>query len=137
MGVRPVDKRRITLFLSFAVLILWVSDTEIDRPQKSAGKPPPSHNYHLVAVKRDFKISLYDGKTLLKSYPIAIGKHPGDKMKVGDMRTPEGNFYIEEIQDSRNWSHDFEDGAGPIKGAYGPFFLRLYTVRKVLNWRGF
>jgi lipoprotein-anchoring transpeptidase ErfK/SrfK len=61
-------------------------------------------------------------------------------MKVGDMRTPEGNFYIEEIQDSRAWVHDFQDGKGPIRGAYGPWFLRLGTgadrTRSGKAWSG-
>jgi lipoprotein-anchoring transpeptidase ErfK/SrfK len=96
--------------------------------------------YRIVVVKHEFRLHLYGGECLVKTYPIAIGKNPGDKQKVGDDRTPEGDFYISEIQDSRNWVHDFRDGKGPIKGAYGPWFLRLYTGAEQTNsgkaWSG-
>lgn len=60
-------------------------------------------------------------------YPIACGLALGDKRKVGDMKTPEGEFYVQEILDSAKWTHDFKDGKGWIKGAYGPYFIRLFT----------
>lgn len=43
------------------------------------------------------------------------------------MKTPEGVFSICDIQNSQKWTHDFHDGKGEIKGAYGPFFIRLAT----------
>ncbi len=94
---------------------------------------PPSYtgaiyrDYSIVVRKNKFKLYLYKGNCLIKTYPIAIGKNPGDKREVGDCRTPEGDFYINSIEDSSSWVHDFGDGKGPIKGAYGPWFLRLYT----------
>jgi len=50
---------------------------------------------------------------------------------VGDFRTPEGEFPVSSIEDSRKWTHDFGDGKGRIKGAYGPWFIRLET-----GWKG-
>ncbi|HPT72435.1 MAG TPA: L,D-transpeptidase, partial [Candidatus Cloacimonadota bacterium] len=38
-----------------------------------------------------------------------------------------GHFYIARIVDSSKWAHDFHDGKGTIEGAYGPWFLGLYT----------
>lgn len=96
--------------------------------------------YHLDIVKSEFTLYIKKGDTLVKKYPIAIGKNPGDKQKSGDCRTPEGNFYINRIQNSKNWVHDFKDGKGPIKGAYGPWFLGLYTGAKKTksgkSWKG-
>ncbi len=57
--------------------------------------------------------------------PVCIGKNRGDKQEIGDSRTPEGTFPIHKILDSRDWKHDFNDGAGVRRGAYGPYFLRL------------
>jgi len=102
--------------------------------------PSIEKEYWIRIVKHEFKLYLYKGDTLLKSYKIGIGKNQGDKEKVGDMKTPEGDFYITNIHDSRDWTHDFKDGKGPIKGAYGPWFLRLYTgadrTKSGKSWTG-
>ncbi|MBQ0057708.1 MAG: L,D-transpeptidase [Bacteroidales bacterium] len=58
-------------------------------------------------------------------YPISCGRGYGHKLKDGDMRTPEGTFSIVSFSDSRDWGHDFLDGHGYIRGAYGPWFMRL------------
>lgn len=107
---------------------------------------PSSYNnaiykdYRIVIKKSDFKLYLYKGGLLVKAYLIAVGKNPGDKERVGDCRTPEGNFYINSIEDSSSWVHDFGDGKGPIPGAYGPWFLRLYTgadrTKSGKTWEG-
>lgn len=68
--------------------------------------------------------------TLLAVYPVCIAKNKGQKTKTGDNKTPESYpgkpFYIQQIQDSSSWTHDFGDGRGPI-AAYGHWFLRLCT----------
>lgn len=64
------------------------------------------------------------GDTLM-SVPCCVGLNPGQKMRPGDMKTPEGTFGVSMIQDSRKWTHDFGDGAGKRRGAYGPWFIRL------------
>jgi len=101
---------------------------------------PIIEDYWIRIVKSQFKLYLYKGDKLVKVYPVGLGKNPGDKERVGDMRTPEGDFYIIKIHDSRNWTHDFGDGKGPIRGAYGPWFLRLYTgsdrTRSGKSWTG-
>ena len=85
----------------------------------------------LRIVKSAFRLELYEGKTLVRTYPIAIGSSSGDKSAQGDRRTPEGRFSISQIQPASGWTHDFGDGKGIIKGAYGPWFLRLKT-----GWKG-
>ena len=67
----------------------------------------------------------FTGELFQKS-GIACGKKFGDKENVGDEKTPEGVFRISGIEESSAWSHDFkEDNEGEIKGAYGPYFIRL------------
>ena len=88
--------------------------------------------YRIVVSKSNFTLSLLKGDELVKNYPIAVGKNTGDKERVGDHRTPVGNFKIVSIENASSWSHDFRDGKGKIAGAYGPWFLRLDAK----GWRG-
>lgn len=98
-------------------------------PSKPTGKA------FIVISKRDLKLTIYDrtpqGDTIMVAqFPCCMGKNKGNKMKRGDMRTPESPagkpFKITMIQDASTWRHDFKDGRGNIK-AYGHWFLRLET----------
>lgn len=82
----------------------------------------------LLISKQEMKLRLidYKGKELFTAH-IACGSNYGNKQKSGDMKTPEGVFSICDIQNSQKWTHNFHDGKGEIKGAYGPFFIRLAT----------
>lgn len=87
----------------------------------------PNASFVLIS-KEDMMLRQYDYKgNILCEYPVAVGKNYGAKREVGDMKTPEGVFTIEDIQDATAWDHDFGDGKGPIQGAYGDFFIRLRT----------
>ena len=95
----------------------------------------PSGTAFIVISKRDLTLSVYDrnaaGDTVIVAqFPCCMGKNKGDKVKRGDMRTPESpagkSFKITMIQDASTWRHDFNDGRGNIK-AYGHWFLRLET----------
>lgn len=87
----------------------------------------PNASFVLIS-KEDMMLRQYDYKgNILCEYPVAVGKNYGDKRSVGDMKTPEGVFTIEDIQDASAWDHDFGDGKGPVQGAYGDFFIRLRT----------
>jgi len=96
-------------------------------------------DYLLVQKSKHLLHHYRDGK-LLASYTVALGKNPEDKTKEGDNATPEGHYEVNFIKDSRSWEHDFKDGKGSIKGAYGPFFIALYTGAKGSfsgkTWRG-
>lgn len=96
-------------------------------------------DYLLVEKSKHLLHHFRDGK-LLKSYPVALGKNPEDKAKEGDNATPEGHFEVNFIKDSSAWTHDFGDGKGEVKGAYGPYFIALYTGSKGSfsgkTWRG-
>lgn len=80
----------------------------------------------ILISKQDMKLRLidYKGREIFCA-PVATGKYPGNKRKIGDMRTPEGVFQVADIQRATDWKHDFGDGKGEVKGAYGDFFIRL------------
>jgi lipoprotein-anchoring transpeptidase ErfK/SrfK len=86
----------------------------------------------VVVDKSAYTLEVFRDGNPVKEYGIAVGKNIGDKKRVGDMRTPEGEFPIVQIQDSSGWTHDFRDGKGNMQGAYGPYFIRLGTP----GWSG-
>ncbi len=81
---------------------------------------------YIIVSKEEMKIVAYaeKGEELLK-FPIACGKNFGQKQKAGDNRTPEGIFKVVSKESAAHWTYDF--GNGPVKGAYGPLFIRLNT----------
>ena len=99
---------------------------ELPAPKISGGK------YSVDVNKSTYTLTLYRDGEIVKEYPIAVGKNPGDKQRIGDHRTPTGNFRVVSIENASGWSHDFRDGKGKIKGAYGPWFLRLDAK----GWKG-
>lgn len=98
----------LTIFLGSVLSLRAADRIVIDKP---------SLMLYVISEKSD---------TLFRA-PVCVGKNLGDKQRKGDMRTPEGTFTISQIQDASSWTHDFGDGAGERKGAYGPFFFRLVT----------
>ena len=102
-------------------------------PTTSAPQPPrDAGKYWILINKGQYRLSLYRGRDLVKTYNVAIGKNPGNKRRVGDNRTPEGQFRVLSIENASGWKHDFGDGKGEIAGAYGPWFIRLDTG----GWKG-
>lgn len=132
--------RRILLLILFvvaAILVIWAinsrnkqkqeSEALADNGKKTEVKKNNNGNY-IVIDKQTMTLKLYSqNDSLIYDFPMACGKNYGTKRKSGDMKTPEGNFKIEKIQDASTWVHDFKDGKGVIEGAYGPYFLRLET----------
>jgi len=50
----------------------------------------------ILVLKSRRKLELLRGGTVIKSYPIALGRHPkGPKRRRGDDRTPEGIYVID------------------------------------------
>lgn len=87
-------------------------------------------DYRIVIKKSEFKLYVLDDGKIIESFGCALGKNPGDKQKEGDMKTPNGTFKVIEVCDASYWTHDFKDGKGEIKGAYGPWFFYLDTSAK-------
>jgi murein L,D-transpeptidase YafK len=56
----------------------------------------------LVIWKSRYTVTLFKGQTPVKTYPAVFGRGyaDGDKERVGDRRTPEGEFYICSINHS-------------------------------------
>ena len=80
----------------------------------------------IIIDKQQLTLTLYDAdSTAVKTYRIACSKYYGPKERKGDNKTPEGTFKINQLLNARGLSHDFGDGKGPVRNAYGPWFLRL------------
>lgn len=89
-----------------------------------------AHDYRIVIKKSEFKLYVLDNGAIIETFGCALGKNKGDKEKSGDMKTPNGTFNVIEVCDASYWTHDFKDGKGEIKGAYGPWFFYLDTNEK-------
>ena len=88
----------------------------------------PNKASYIVISKETMTLKLYDvNHKVIFNFPVAVGKNYGDKQRERDMKTPEGEFTIQQIVNSTTWSHDFRDGKGKIQGAYGDWFIRLKT----------
>jgi len=61
-------------------------------------RPPlslPLDQPRIVVKKTARRLLLYSGKKLVRTYRVGLGLSPvGDKVREGDRRTPEGDFYI-------------------------------------------
>jgi lipoprotein-anchoring transpeptidase ErfK/SrfK len=118
----------LTLFIILLVGNCFAAD--VTEPGDSTSLHQPRQimsGLHLVIIKAKHELTVYQDSSLVKTYPVGLGMNSGDKQAVGDKRTPEGYFYIKYIKDSSAWTHDFKDGKGEIQGAYGPYFIALYT----------
>ena len=59
----------------------------------------------ILVEKSKYRLTLYDNKKPVKSYPVVFGGNPtGDKFKAGDSRTPEGIFRIKDMYPHETWS---------------------------------
>ena len=87
---------------------------------------PADDGPFILIDKQAFTLTLIDAKgDAIKQYGIACAVNYGPKKVRGDHKTPEGTFKITQLLYAKGLSHDFNDGKGPVKDAYGPWFLRL------------
>src|SRR6266496_1066008 len=50
----------------------------------------------VVVLKSNRLLLLLNNGETIKTYKVALGKHPiGQKMRLGDKKTPEGNYYLD------------------------------------------
>jgi murein L,D-transpeptidase YafK len=65
---------------------------------KTAGNSPlklPLVKPRIVVKKSQRQLLLFSEDRLVRTYHVGLGLNPsGDKVKEGDRRTPEGDFYI-------------------------------------------
>ena len=112
--------------MRYLFILLFLAFAQVASSQENVKQA--DSQYRISISKQTMELTLYDSDNqIVKRYPIACGKNYGNKVKVGDLRTPEGNFTVQEIVNSSHWQHDFKDGKGMIPGAYGPYFIRLTT----------
>lgn len=83
----------------------------------------------IVVDKASMRVLLYDRfGNMEKEYGMACARNYGTKHKKADSRTPEGFFEIEGRYDSTDWLYTDDWGnTSPIKGQFGPRFLRIKT----------
>ena len=116
--------KRITIVLA---LVLSMLGSGILRAQDFGKYLSQVDEYPFIVISKQ-KLTLdlvgSDGKAIVH-YRIACSKYYGNKERRGDYKTPEGTFKITQLLNARGLSHDFGDGKGPIRNAYGPWFLRL------------
>jgi len=108
------------------------NETPMPNDLQSIVKVTQNNKYWVEINKKEFMLKVYnEDNKIIDTFPIAVGKNTGNKQAVGDCKTPEGVFYVDEIINSSYWTHDFKDGKGEIPNAYGKWFISLKT-----NWDG-
>lgn len=122
--------KELTKYLLAAIVIFGISAVSphaLAQHNGSEGNKEHTENYIIIS-KEDLTLTLYDERgVVVVQYPVAVGKNYGNKQHMGDYRTPEGEFYVQQIQEASKWRHDFGDGLGVIENCYGNWFIRLYT----------
>ncbi|MCM1291054.1 MAG: L,D-transpeptidase [Prevotella sp.] len=88
------------------------------------------HADKIYVDKQKMTLSYLDGKGhIVVSFPVCLGKNYGQKKQQGDLKTPEGSFYVVSIENSSKWDETHDDWNGPGSGPYGPKFIRLKTPK--------
>jgi murein L,D-transpeptidase YafK len=137
-------------FLRFVVLLLLLSclspmpGTPVRKAETFAtlvaalpGEP------RLVIWKSQYTLTLYKGMTPVKTYPAVFGRgySDGDKRKMGDLRTPEGDFYICTMNASKRFYKFMGLSYPGLKHAESGLQERLITraeydqIKKAVNER--
>ncbi len=85
---------------------------------------------HLVISVSRRQVSVYQGKTRIKSYPIAVGRQGWE--------TPTGNFQVRQMLKDPTWIHPFTGKSipgGDPENPLGHYWIGFWTNGK--NWVGF
>ena len=89
----------LTLLVGTVALTLVGPADSLRAVSKTAVTRAPAATFvadSIVVDKSEHRLSLYRNGTLVRAYLVALGEQPvGDKVHVGDNRTPEGVFHIE------------------------------------------
>ena len=95
-------KKRLFAILVLVVVACWVngaiplaSDTVEGPVTQQAALELPLKNPRIVIMKSERRLELFSGDTVVRRYKIGLGLSPvEDKVRQGDRRTPEGEFYV-------------------------------------------
>ena len=84
--------RRTFLRLSLGIFASRVDAASLDSTEEAL---PPLVNPRIVVTKSKRTLQVFSDNKLVRTYRIALGLSPvEDKIRAGDRRTPEGEFYI-------------------------------------------
>lgn len=79
-------------FIGFAFI---PSSAEESKRKADSDTPLPLINAKIVVTKSKRTLRLYSAGKVVKTYRVGLGLSPiEDKVRAGDRRTPEGDFYI-------------------------------------------
>jgi murein L,D-transpeptidase YafK len=105
-------RSKVTLFVILFIVVatplfvvggrkLTASDSNVGargisrEPLNAAALPVPLLSPRILVKKSERRLLLYSGDKLIRTYHVGLGLSPvGDKIRQGDRRTPEGDFYI-------------------------------------------
>jgi murein L,D-transpeptidase YafK len=78
------------------LLLLWFFTLGAAAPEtRAVSLSLPLKNPLIVIKKSQRKLLLYSGGELIRIFPVGLGFAPqGPKQKLGDGKTPEGNYFI-------------------------------------------
>lgn len=90
--------RRLCILAALSACLLWAAPATGEGWKANiAGHPSLPHKF-LAVDKASQKLHLYARQSPLKelsSYPCTTGQGNGDKQSMGDLRTPEGVYFVE------------------------------------------
>jgi murein L,D-transpeptidase YafK len=94
--IRAMGRHLLLLFVAVTLLT-----SSVPAPANIAQLPQATE---VVVLKSKRRLELWQGKRLLRAYPVSLGLNPyGHKEQEGDFRTPEGRY----ILDARNPRSEF------------------------------
>lgn len=115
--------RKVWLLAAFAFCLIALPAAAAQAPAKGTPEwAPKAGERWLEVIKKDRKLHLRQGETILKTYRVAIGSGKGTKKSPIDKITPEGVFTIRRIADPTDWVFDpkvFNEPGEPQKDVYG------------------
>ena len=102
MNSSKVSVTIVVMLLAVGASVISLSPVDATKSKRVATSPTyqsqlklPLTAPRIVVKKAERRLFLYDGNKLVKTYRIGLGLSPkGDKVRQGDRRTPEGDFYI-------------------------------------------
>ena len=64
-------------------------------------------SFYIIVDKSDFELRVYDAEGWYATYPVVFGsKDPGDKMREGDKKTPNGSFKVILKKIHKQWGQE-------------------------------
>lgn len=103
--------------------------------------PRPRDSWRLVVHKSRYRLDLFDGLRLTRVFPLAFGGEPaGAKERMGDERTPEGEYVLIPHHQSPNFGSCFYvcyPGPGDAQRGYFAGLIDRPSWRDILrSFRG-